>query len=302
MLRSAVEGFDPDLMIIDNVPRGAQYELDKTLAMLSRHGRCRVVLGLRDVIDERTVTRRQWLRQRNFETIRRHFDEVWIYGDPNVYDILTDCGMSEPIGARCKYVGYLDPTGRRDATQAAADLAQVRGADKRPYVFCAVGGGRDGLALCEAFAAASLPSGHRGILVTGTQMPDNQKARIAAMAQGRDNLTVLSFLREPIQVMHHAARIIGMGGYNTTVEMLALRRPALIVPRCAPRREQIMRTERLAARELVSMLHPGELSPSALGHWMANAITKPGPGPDMNGLARVQALARSGAALIPAAA
>ncbi|MEJ6392001.1 hypothetical protein V8J82_01970 [Gymnodinialimonas sp. 2305UL16-5] len=302
MIRSAVKGFDPDLMIVDNVPRGAQYELDETLAMLTRQDRCRVVLGLRDVIDERSVTRRQWLRQRNFETVRRHFDEVWIYGDPDVYDILTDCGMSDPIGARCRFVGYLDPTGRRDAIQAAADLAQVMGSDPRPYVYCAVGGGRDGVALCEAFAAATLPQGHRGILVTGTQMPEDQKAHIAALAAGRDDLMVLPFLREPIEVMNRAARIIGMGGYNTTVEMLALRRPSLIVPRCAPRREQVMRTERLAARGLVSMLLPEDLTPAALGNWMASPVGEPGPAPNMTGLAGVQALARSIATLIPTAA
>ncbi|MFQ6550229.1 glycosyltransferase family protein [Aestuariibius sp. 2305UL40-4] len=302
MIRSAVEGFDPELMIVDNVPRGAQYELDQALAMLSHQKRCRVVLGLRDVIDESAVTRRQWLRQRNFETVRRHYDEVWIYGDPDIYDILTDCGMSGPIGAHCRFVGYLDPTGRRDSVQAAADLAQVIGCDPRPYIYCAVGGGRDGVALCEAFAAAPLPDGHRGVLVTGTQMPEAQKTRIAALSKGRDDLLVLPFLREPIDVMNRAARIVGMGGYNTTIEILALRRASLIVPRCVPRREQVMRTERLAARGLVSMLLPGDLTPATLGDWMAAPVPTPGYQLDMTGLSSVQALVRSAATPIPTAA
>ncbi|TFL17608.1 hypothetical protein [Jannaschia formosa] len=151
-----------------------------------------------------------------------------------------------------------------------------------------MGGGRDGLALCEAFARAPLPEGHRGVLVTGTQMPPEQKDAVVALARRRHDLTVLPFLREPIGVMAGAVRLIGMGGYNTTMEMLALAPPALIVPRCAPRREQVMRTERLAARGLVSMLLPGDLTPDTLGAWMATPVPRAGHAPDMDGLARVQ--------------
>ncbi|WP_095588470.1 glycosyltransferase family protein [Actibacterium ureilyticum] len=290
-IRSTAEGFDPDLVIVDNVPRGAQYELDRTLRFLRARGRARVILGLRDVIDDSATVRRQWLRQRNFETVRRFYDGVWVYGDAAFYDLLKDCEMQAPFAGKAVHVGYLDPTGRRDAAQAARDLAMVTDADPRPYVYCAVGGGRDGLALCRAFARARLPEGHRGVLVTGSQMPDSDKDSVAAMADGRDDLTVLPFLREPIGVMAHAARLIGMGGYNTTMEMLALDPPALIVPRDAPRREQVMRTERLAARGLVSMILPDALTPKALSNWLAAPAPRPGCAPDMGGLARIRSLA-----------
>lgn len=290
-IRSAADGFDPDLLIVDNVPRGAQYELDETLAALSARGRCRIVLGLRDVIDECAVVRRQWLRQRNFETVRRHFHGVWVYGDPALYDILSDCGMAGPMGACATHLSYLDPAGRRDTVQAEADRAAVASADPRPYVFCAVGGGRDGGALCEAFVRARMPEGHRGVLVTGKQMPEASRDRIRDMAAARDDMTVLPFLREPFAVMAGAARLVGMGGYNTTMEFLSIGSPALIMPRCRPRREQVIRTERLAARGLVSMLLPDDLTPGALGAWLAAPDSRGGPAVDMGGLDRVRALA-----------
>ncbi len=55
-----------------------------------------------------------------------------------------------------------------------------------------------------------------------------------------------------------------MGGYNTVCELLSLERPSLIVPRVTPRKEQLIRTEALAACGLVRMLHPDDLSPSRL--------------------------------------
>jgi predicted glycosyltransferase len=292
-IRSAAAGFDPDLLIVDNVPRGAQYELDETLQALRARGRCKIVLGLRDVIDSPSVARRQWLRQRNFETVRRFFDAVWVYGDPTLYDILHDCGMAGPLGPIARHVGYLDPAGRRDATQARLDAAAVAGADPRPYVFCAVGGGRDGSTLCETFVRARMPAGHRGVLVTGTQMAEGLRERVHRIAAGRDDMTVLPFLREPFGAMAGAARLVGMGGYNTTMELLSIGKPSLIVPRCVPRREQVMRTERLATRGLVSMLLPDDLSPEVLGNWLVAPAPPRGAPLDMGGLDRLKHLAVS---------
>lgn len=289
-IRGAAIGFDPDLLIVDNVPRGAQYELDATLKALKARGKCRVVLGLRDVIDTPSIVRRQWLRQRNFETIRRFFNAVWVYGDPTLYDLLEDCGMAGPLGPIARHLGFLDPSGRRDAAQSQLDAAVVTVGDPRPYVFCAVGGGRDGVALCEAFVRAPMPEGHRGVLVTGTQMAEEFRTHVQSIATKRDDMMVLPFLREPFGAMAGAARIVGMGGYNTTMEILSLGKPSLIVPRCAPRREQLIRTELLAARGLISMLRPEALSPKTLGDWLAAPTVPRGTSLDMGGLDRLKTL------------
>ena len=290
-IRGAAEAFDPDLFIVDNVPRGAQFELDDTLQALARTGRCRLVLGLRDVIDDSATVRRQWLRQRNFETVRRFYDAVWIYGDPAIYDLLEDCGMGAALGGRARFVGHLDPARRGMGLQADIDAAAILAQDRRPYVFCALGGGRDGAVLGEAFVRAPMPEGHRGLLVTGMQMAEDLRDGLAATAAARTDMTVLPFLREPFGVMGAAARLVGMGGYNTTREVLSLRVPALIVPRCAPRREQVMRTSRLAARGLVSMLLPEEVSPQAIGEWLARAAPPAPHAIDMRGLDRIRHLA-----------
>ena len=290
IILSSAEAFDPDLLIVDNVPRGAQYELDDTLKSLSRNGRCKIVLGLRDVIDDSSVVRRQWLQQRNFETVRKRYDAVWVYGDPNLYDLLSDCAMAGPLGGRASHVGLLDPTARGHTEQAAIDYEAIAGADERPYVFCAVGGGRDGASLCNAFANAPMPKGHRGVLVTGTQMPDELRNWVESRVAEREDMTLLPFVREPFAVMGGAARLIGMGGYNTTMEFLSLSAPALIVPRCAPRREQVIRTSLLAERGMVSMLLPEDVSADAIGDWLARPVVSQQNVFDMGGLNRIQDL------------
>ena len=51
-----------------------------------------------------------------------------------------------------------------------------------------------------------------------------------------------------------------MGGYNTSCEILACGRRALIVPRIIPRREQLIRAQRLSELGAVDVLHPQALS------------------------------------------
>jgi predicted glycosyltransferase len=293
-IRAAVQSFAPDLMIVDNVPRGAQYELDPTLKSLRKTGRTRIVLGLRDVIDDPAATRRQWLRQRNFEALREFYSGVWIYGDPVIYDAAHEYGIETASVSSIVYTGYLDQQERLGSVAAQDAHAGLVGGDSRPYVLCSVGGGRDGATLCKAFARARMPAGHHGSLMTGTQMSVAHRRQIRAIAAGRNDLTVIEFVPEPIALAARAAAIVGMGGYNTTAEMLSLGRPALIVPRKGPRQEQLLRAERLAERGFLDMVHPDKLTPCGLAAWVADAVTQQTPrrgALDMTGLDRVRTLA-----------
>jgi predicted glycosyltransferase len=89
-----------------------------------------------------------------------------------------------------------------------------------------------------------------------------------------------------------------MGGYNTFCEILSFGKPALIVPRTAPRQEQFLRAARAERLGLVRMLaddgarSPGEMAEQlrALPSWPApNAAAIPGL---LGGLDRISALSR----------
>ncbi|MGO1463057.1 MAG: glycosyltransferase family protein [Marinobacter sp.] len=292
-IRAAVLTFDPHLMIVDNVPRGALGELDPLLNSLHQTRRTRLVLGLRDIIDRPEVVQKQWQEQHNFEAVQRYFDDVWVYGDPAFYDLLADCHLQHSLGGKGCHTGYLDQRMRLDSPLAERERRAVLGEDPRPYVVCAVGGGRDGVDLCHAFTGANMPAGHRGILITGSQMSEAQRNALRNRVAARDDMVMLDFVREPIGLMAGAARIVAMGGYNTICEILSLARPALVVPRVTPRAEQLLRAEKLTQHGLATMLHPGDLAPATLNAWLA--ATAPCPEPrqmvDMNGLDRVRSLA-----------
>ena len=52
VILSALRAFDPDVLIVDFFPRGRLGELEPTLKYLQAQGRTRLVLGLRDVLEE----------------------------------------------------------------------------------------------------------------------------------------------------------------------------------------------------------------------------------------------------------
>lgn len=290
-IRAALEAFEPDLLIVDNVPRGAIGELDAALTALRATGRTRCVLGLRDIIDEPGAVRRQWRDCGSEAAIREHYDAVWVYGDPTVYDLRREYLLPPDIVRKVRFTGYLDPRERRAAhspdDQLTAEALAVPAGHQ--LVICLVGGGEDGGAVVDAFVRAPLPEGMVGIVVTGPFMPEAMRRHIRAQAGGSARMRVVNALEEPTRLLQRADRVVMMGGYNSTCEVLAFERPALIVPRAAPRQEQLIRAERLQALGLVDMLAPDRLTPQAIGDWLARPVGRPRVHGtiDMGGLARV---------------
>jgi predicted glycosyltransferase len=299
-ISAALQGFQPDILVVDNVPRGAVRELDQTLAAL--RGRTRLILGLRDVLDAPERVRREWERAENFQTIRDYYDAVWVYGDRALYDLVREYDFPADVAAKTRFVGYLDQRARLQSTErgtpdalAALELPAGR------LVVCSVGGGQDGVELAEAFANAELPRNHNGVLLTGPFMPAGARRRLEDAAARSPRLRVIEFVNEPLHLLTRADRLISMGGYNTSCEVLSLGIPALVVPRVTPRVEQLLRAERFRALGLADMLHPKRLTPEAISDWLAR-----GPAHastrwrvDLDGLSRLPLLAEEALASRP---
>ena len=84
-----------------------------------------------------------------------------------------------------------------------------------------------------------------------------------------------------------------MAGYNTICEILAYRKPALVVPRTEPRTEQLIRAKRFAMLGLVDMLHPSDLTCEAISAWLEAKAERPmaaGEVMDFSGVRRLPEL------------
>jgi predicted glycosyltransferase len=289
IIRAAVDAFQPDLLIADNVPRGALGELEPTLQDLATRSVPRV-LGLRDVLDDPPVVARQWREARNEEAIAAYYEAVWVYGDPTLYDLAAECDFTLAVRRKLHYLGYLDQRLRLRAPvpSSMADDALPHG----PFALCTVGGGQDGDRLAQAFAMSEPPSGVQRVVVAGPDMDGRARQLLHGLASRNPALTVLDFVREPARLVAEAGCLVAMGGYNTVCEALSFRKRALVVPRVSPRSEQLIRAERLRERGLVELLHPEALAPERISSWLAENFGRPGRrGVDMGGLERLRRLA-----------
>jgi predicted glycosyltransferase len=276
-IRAALVAFAPDVLIADKHPYGIGRELEPAIRALRPAG-TKVVLGLREVLDDPSVVRREWVEDGIAEAIERDVDEVWVYGDRAVYDPVEAYGLPAAVAARARFTGYLAQRGLAGVPEGLPDGRLVA---------CCVGGGQDGVALADAFARSPMPEGTTGVLVTGPFMPAAARQALHDRAARRDDLVVLDFCDDVPGLLHRAEAVVAMGGYNTVCELLAARVPALVVPRVRPRREQLIRARRLAACGLVAWAHPDDLTPERLGRWLAEDHPPP-PDPrahaDLGGL------------------
>lgn len=293
-IRAALKEFKPDLFIVDNLPRGAYRELDLTLKQIKAVGHTRCILGLRDVLDEPWSVHRDWLRWKYEEAIRDYYDAIWVYGDPAVYNMIDEYRFPPGIASKIRFCGYLDQRRRTELTgRDGIDPFETLDLPPGRLMLCLVGGGQDGEVLAEAFALAELPPDACGVIVTGPFMSAPAQERLAQAAAKNPRLRVVKFIIEPTRLVARADRVVGMGGYNTVCEVLSFGKRALIVPRIKPRREQIIRAERLRDLGLIDMLAIDELNPQRLTEWLARDLPplKTEGRINLNGLDRLPLLA-----------
>jgi predicted glycosyltransferase len=274
-LRRALAAFEPDALIVDRLPTGVEGELTPSFDLLHEMG-TRLVLGLPEVLGDADRVRADWKRSNAYDVLRRHYDAVWVYGDPNVFDPVADCDMPGDIADMVRYSGYLDGygAGRRAAERERA-IREEHGLGDSPLCVCLAGGNAEGARLAEAFARAPLPEGTTGVVLTGPFVGAEERERLDALARNRDDLRVIGLLPDADTLIWMADQVIAMGGYHTTCEALAAGKRALIVPSAEQRPDQLIRAERLAAVGAVDLMVHDDLTPAALGAWVAGGPQPP---------------------------
>lgn len=289
VIRSAAERLRPDLVIVDKEPLGLGREMLATLQWLRRQGAI-CVLGLRDVLDAPELLREEWERKHVTDHLEDLYDEIWIYGPGSFYNPLAGIELPEAILSRTRYTGFL-----RRSLPAQAE-ASDHGSG---YVLVTAGGGGDGFELMSAALAAARGGAQQDLeflFVLGPFMTERQRFELAARASGMRNVRVIDFDTNLEAIVANARAVVGMCGYNTFCEVISFDRPALFVPRTAPRREQTIRALRAEEFGWVDVLDIERAkNPHVFRAALSRLLQRPPPSaavarPDLDGLSRIRAL------------
>jgi predicted glycosyltransferase len=251
IIKHTAEIFAPDVFIVDKEPVGLRGEVLDTLKMLKRKG-TRLVLGLRDVMDEPAALEPEWQRKNVLPALRDLYDEIWVYGLPQICDPLEGVALPAKVKQKMTYTGYL----HREVPSHGAP-ARVPEIANKPFVLVTTGGGGDGDGLIDWVLRAYehdplLP--YPALLVLGPFMQAERQREFMERAAKLKRVDAITFHGQLETLLSRATAVVAMGGYNTFCEVLSLDKRALIVPRTEPRLEQHIRASRAAELGLVSML------------------------------------------------
>ena len=273
IIQQTAESFRPDLLLVDKEPLGLRGEVVPTLKMLKGRG-TRLVLGLRDIMDEPTLLLREWKRKKCLPALEHLYDEIWVYGLEGFADPLQGVACPAAVRAKMIYTGYL----RRAVPRLTRPEPPPR---REPYVLVTVGGGDDGMAVIDWVLSAyeadpGIPLG--AVIVTGPFMAPERQRHFRERAERLRGIEVLTFDTHLELLMERAIGVVAMAGYNTFCEILSLDKRAILVPRVLPRREQVMRAMRAASFELAQALDPeGPRDPGAMIAALRGIQDQPAP-------------------------
>lgn len=266
LICAAATSYEPDVVVVDHSPTGMAGELrpllDRYAAIGSR--RPKLVLGLRDIIDDATTVQSGWARDGIWDYIDR-YDQIAVYGDDRILTTADELALASRGSAEVIHTGYLAPT-----------MPDAIGAD--PYLLVTAGGGGDGHALMRAYLAA-VEAGAlgelRSIVVTGPLMSAGRRAELLVRCEPLANVEVLDFATNMRSLISSAAGVISMAGYNTVVEELAAGVPTLLIPRRTPRLEQTIRAQRVAPHSELDWAPVEDLTPARVGQFAHRCLHQP---------------------------
>ena len=273
-LLEALAAARPDAVLIEAFPfgrRAFRFELDALIdAARSRLPRPLVLCSLRDIVVLHDKKRGQEIVDR----VRADFDFVLVHSDPRLVPLEASFPAAPEISDRLVYTGYVAATDTlAEASPPAPGSDDAAGLDE---VVVSVGGGAVGGALLSSALETrrrGYLTGLRWRLLTGPNLPEPQFEALASNLPER--VTVERYRREFPQILRRCHVSVSQGGYNTVMDVLEARAPAVVVPFASEREtEQGLRAQRLAARGMLEVVQERELSPERLSQAIDRAICR----------------------------
>ncbi|KIC20261.1 glycosyltransferase family protein [Leisingera sp. ANG-Vp] len=264
-LCSALQNLQPDVLITELYPFGRRSLRKEFLALLeAAHGlpkRPVILSSIRDILAPPSKPEKADKADR---VIGQYYDAVLVHSDPAATRLEASWPVSDMLGAKLRYTGYVAPP-------AAGPHPQQAG---RGEVLVSAGGGSVGTPLYETAleAAKLMPGTPWRLLVGGTDAAD----RIKAFSETGSPALLEPARKDFRQMLSHAAVSVSMCGYNTALDLLQAGSPAVLVPFDAGNEtEQGLRAASLAPLDGFEIVKTADLSPAALCAAVNSALRAP---------------------------
>ena len=275
----------PRLVLIELFPFGRRQMRFELLPLLEAAQAARprpfVATSLRDILNRQNKPEKAaWM----IEVFERSFDLALVHGDPSFIPLEKSFPEAERISDRLQYTGYIvrPMEERANHVEPARDGAEI---------LISAGGGAVGGRLLETGLAARDRTRLRTRpwrFVTGPNIPEERFQRLRRAAP--HGVTVDRSRADFPRLLAECHLSVSQAGYNTVMEVLSLRKPAVLVPFSeGGESEQALRAHLLAKAGRCEVVAEEALSPGALAKAMDRAAEQSAggafqsPGIDLDG-------------------
>ncbi|WP_319541408.1 glycosyltransferase [uncultured Pseudodesulfovibrio sp.] len=280
--------YQPDIFMVELFPFGRKKFRFELLPILKKvrkgeYGKCKAVCSVRDILVEKNDMQRQVERVHGY--LNPNFDHVLVHSDPNLVKLDETFPGVEGIVPEVHYTGYV--ARKPDPAQTAA-LADELNLGDTPLIVASVGGGHIGHDMLTGIMGASPilneTHPHKLVMFTGPYATEEHFQGLQEKAAAYEHITVKRFTKRFLAYLELARLSVSLGGYNTTMNLLATNTFGLMYP-FLQNREQNMRARRIEEKGGLRVITSDDLEPTLLASHMAKALDKEAAplGLDLNG-------------------
>jgi predicted glycosyltransferase len=278
-LLAVVDRFQPDIVAIELFPFGRKkfaFELIPMLAQIKASKKLiKVACSLRDIV----VGKKDQAKHEDkvCRIMNQYFDLLLVHSDRHFIPLSETFSRESDLTCDVRYTGYVSQPINRSDRSTISELDWTALNCNKPKILVSVGGGRFGHELLESIAktapilAQSLP--HHIYLFTGPFAPESLFQSLQQSAADCPNLTVRRYTTCLLDYMQQSDLSISMGGYNTTMNVLATGARSLMLPFTGNGdKEQEIRATKLAEQGILELLSSEDLIPEMMAKKIISAL------------------------------
>lgn len=252
-----------DAVLTELFPFGRNKLRSEILDLVKRVKVCNprafVACSVRDILVEKDDDGAR--ARKSAALVNAHYDAVYVHSDPAVVTFDETFSEAGAIRAKIVYTGFVSESGR--CRHWPTTLRQ-------PQVLVSQGGGIVGgeLLIAAAEAACEWPN-LTFYLVPGPNAPAELRAHLTRLTAEAEsgirpaNIRIGAFTADFEEELARSRLSLSLAGYNTVMNLLSTRTPALVLPYLA-NHEQSFRARKLEALGLLKIITPSDLSVTRL--------------------------------------
>ncbi len=288
ILFALFEQFRPDIFVVELFPFGRTifgFELLPVLKAIRKGvlGAVKSVCSLRDVL----VKKRDPIEyeERVLDSLNELFDFLLIHSDGEFLSLDETFSRSNEINIPIFYTGFVTKKPARGSGKKIRETLGISTEEK--LIVASAGGGRSGYKLLSSVVdACHLLRDSISVeleVFSGPFMDNNAFTQITAKSGPGINVT--RFTKHFLDYLQTADLSVSMAGYNTCMNILTTKVPALVWPFSGDQ-EQGLRAERLSRLGAMTVLNDEDLRPERLAAMIGQGLagkSQPSVSIDLNG-------------------